>query len=960
MSNIGSLGRNFAGYGYLGHLAATGNLLIDPKNPVIADKVVNAGWNLTGIHPGMIIGSQIKQGLHGALAGISNTAADTASGISQLAHPTMLQTIGGGVASATQMLTDTFGPMGAVFAGLYLSNKAGGFLNKMMSTNTRNSGLLSRAYSLSNKLTSATQIEKEMSKTLEDTPTITALMRADRTDQSAGYHIAVISYLAAIEANTSPISRMVASKENWEHITKANKISTQNAIVNNLNELGSGNLRAGADQRGWLQKTTRAFEEFTLKAKMYDPVTFLSTILNGLSPTKLMKDLKDQNLMYNYAIKSAKRFGINTDQTKLLYTPSGQIIKMGGENPELALMSGQYELLRLIAQESVTIRKTMGAEENMTLHDQLVDDRSSLTDMLDNFLGFIPGYMQIAKPGAKLFDMLLNPFDYVEKIKPKFNSFMAKQSELASDTLKYFTDPETFKKEFNSVMGSKIEGFQGILSGQEIKNKTLYEHIPNMMQEMLQYLHGIYEATSGTEDIIARISGQSKIEKTIRNRQIINPYTGQLQTKREFDDFSKSFRKNIVSFLGHKEDIRGTFDGLIQTPKNWLFQLLNKTGAVKTNEYIMNKLETDKEFQKEYGASGLFAHLKQFDNLSDVNGDDTAKKSNKSWTWGNSEKGNTNYGRRGYYDDDDAKKYLMNMTQDSFFKRLNDTFFAADGSPKMGVTDVDAEGGDSIWAWFGKGKKDPMEKPGLLKRGTGKLSGLLKNVFSKLPNVLKPVLTGLLTVTADLWLPAIAIGLAGYLVYQGVSSLIDWAHGDTGKQERENNSNQVETKDYIANANQNDMSFKQLDTLNRVRAKHHLKPIIPYDPIKQKEYMHHWDSINHSPIVPPSTTKNIAKEISQKTTEVKEKLETDKIKHLTEHLDKVSKKIEEIVATNGSIAEIQAGAAGALHSASNNIETAITANKSYDIAKMFPHVSEITSLYSSNQYKHILGTVPIS
>jgi len=128
----------------------------------------------------------------------------------------------------------------------------------------------------------------------------------------------------------------------------------------------------------------------------YDPISQLTSfILTGSTPKKILEDIEKGKGLSKKELSekddSAHRLGISTDQFRLLGINSASLIAglPSYEVKMLALASASYDMNRLIAQESATIRKHgLGVDHN-SFNSPI--SKTGLFGKLENVVNLIPG-----------------------------------------------------------------------------------------------------------------------------------------------------------------------------------------------------------------------------------------------------------------------------------------------------------------------------------------------------------------------------------------------------------------------------------------------------------------------------------------------------------------------------------------------------------------------------------------
>lgn len=686
-TNLGSIGSQLLGISALSRIA-TGNFLEGFGNSVVGSIGKNAmiaGAPLRAMNPMTQLVNQLTWGQSGIGSPIN---IDNPHGIAGLIKGTSGDLIAAGVSKGgiTGGLMSGVGGLGGVFGPAFLTPMVVGLITAKIAplfqkylSPPRNTSLLAKASSISNKLLSVKDIEKA-SKTADEMPGMMAILRSDPNISVADS--IMITILSAIETNTSGISGYIARQLNDPTIKDYNRIKQHNQLVDNLNETGTGNLRTGADQRGWLQKLSFKFQRLTEEMKMMMPATYLSALIQGKSLTKIYKDMVDQNIVYDLSMEKSQELGVNMDSIKLLYTPATKVMSMGTD-PMVALTAGIYGLNQMAARELLTIRKTLGANEDITLHDQFRGNRGGVVDMISNALGYIPGVFQLQRTSSWLYNMITGGQEQKEWenreygdtkdkdlnlkgnwLTRRFTKMFLNNADFFSDKFKYFDDENTLRAELKKMGGT------GVIDPNEINKKIQSKVIPSLLEEQIRYLHDIEYNTRGTLTSIFQLVKRAGIDltlptKTAKERRFINKFTGELTTQREYDNYRAGLVSKLTEFIGKKEEI-GNFESLFfQYPKNLLNKTLNKLSGGRLDKKIL-----DQAILHTKGGQALFGDLNSHE-LNKIYS--KTSRADMKWSTPNYNPKSIYSPLRGYHDDTPKKKYkktIMNMSPKEYMQLL--------------------------------------------------------------------------------------------------------------------------------------------------------------------------------------------------------------------------------------------------------------------------------------------------
>lgn len=401
--------------------------------------------------------------------------------------------------------------------------------------------------------------------------------------------------IALIERNTSallPMLEEIMSLTSYrdEHGGKMGQNVSEDLFGadDNPSTIDQGRSRRPRDI---FQRMTYGLARFAANLKSLDPLVQFGNLLSGQSSTVLFNKF-NQGLRDRDAVREFSRaMGISTNMTQTLHTSAVQILNSSNtyESKSISLLSGIYEVLRLIGFESMAIRKDgLGVERPGSIGllarlrlEEGEDERFSYVRQIDELLGYIPFWHTISGAGKMLksgYNNIKNMGNPFTAIKKGFNNFL-------NDNLFTQADGTQVRSQLNTTALTPQDRAMNYLG------KEFIDHVQKLLNYagfQTDYLRHIAENTGRK-----RFKGQYTEQEILQ----MDRYSGDLISNDELNRRTTGRLQSLGRFIAGHRIAPGAFGEFLQS-------IMGEAGLNRRNlKYGLETTEI-KELYKELLSQG--------------------------------------------------------------------------------------------------------------------------------------------------------------------------------------------------------------------------------------------------------------------------------------------------------------------------------------------------------------------
>lgn len=370
--------------------------------------------------------------------------------------------------------------------------------------------------------------------------------------------------LAYIESHTSPIPAIYSLlDEKEQHKTKGSKVFKSSYGAR------TGMKEFDDDKDPKSESIFNKIEDSINKViSRYDPIVQLSNfIFGGKKPQDVLDDINKgkgpSGADRKKELESIKNVGAGKDQFRLMSINSMSLVSSARSYEEkmLALSSGQYDLVRFIAQEAITIRRHgFGVRTNKFA--QPIEKGGALGRAIagiDHMLSNIPGLSALYNIGKDLINL---PKKGTEFIKGTFDKSM---NVIFGKDFRRLQDRKEVDKElgYDKSLQEKAEEFAAV------GLPTLLEKMRSLLAQQLETQHNLFNASKHQYELLygyytgkrTQFDYAKTLSDDVTQERIWDDKEGKMLTQQGFELAQekrdrqrqylreKAFNKSLLSFL---------------------------------------------------------------------------------------------------------------------------------------------------------------------------------------------------------------------------------------------------------------------------------------------------------------------------------------------------------------------------------------------------------------------------
>ena len=276
----------------------------------------------------------------------------------------------------------------------------------------------------------------------------------------------------------------------------------------------------GRDNRSLFGKVVDKIEGSLINVmEKYNPFQQIGNFVFGLLKGKIILPKHEQSrIAASYGFKSEREmvkglsseFKTSFQQTRLLMTDSAQIRRMAPQNQEIALLSAQFDIQRLMASELVTVRKGMGFDSNILYRG--AEKEGIFQDLKNVIKRFSPANL----PGINaLWNLTKLPFKYIFQTGPQIakksydlylkglekikDVILGKEYKRLQDTEELLKEAGLYKpleQESQEFITKGLPQHLELIRGTLLQQTEIQSNIFNILNQQLEISGGMYDYIS--------------------------------------------------------------------------------------------------------------------------------------------------------------------------------------------------------------------------------------------------------------------------------------------------------------------------------------------------------------------------------------------------------------------------------------------------------------------------------